>query len=145
MGEIEGIEERQDIMFSPFGFALHNKEEMESILGPLPSLTIKNRAIERGAAVALDKLSMKAMQSQVDAALQDLAVMRRNEVLSWEANDLLRNTAKSARKAAAAVAETAVSRLRRRKERVRVLRADTEAASKWNSFLQAILGEIEVR
>jgi hypothetical protein len=145
MGAIAGIEGRLEVMFSPFGFALHDKEEMESILGPLPSQTIKNRTAERNAIVALDKLSMKAMQGQVDAALQDLAVMRRNEVLSWEANDLLRNTAKSARRAAAAVADKALTRLRKRRERVRVLRGDTEAASKWHSFLQDVLGEIEVR
>jgi hypothetical protein len=144
IADIEGIEGRQDIMFSPFGFALHNKEEMESILGPLPSQTIKNRTAERNSLVALDKLSMKAMQGQVDAALQDLALMRRNEVLSWEANDILRNTAKSARRATAAVADKAVNRLKKCTERVRVLRGDTEAATKWHSFLQVILGEIEV-
>ena len=128
----------------------------QSFLGPAPSPISwgHGRSVEKGGEKGLRGsidsasgalISMKAMKHQVDTALHELAIMRRNEVLSWEANDSLRISAKVARKSSMRKMDQGLSRLGIYRTKVQDLRVDKNKAQEWTGFVQTILAEIEVR
>ena len=88
---------------------------------------------------------MKGLKYRVDTALHDLSIIRRNEILSWEANDSLRISAKIARKSSIRKVDQGLSRLEIYRNKVQDLRVDTNTAHEWTGFVQSILAEIEVR
>jgi hypothetical protein len=121
-----------------------SEEEVESVLGPPPLLVLKQRSAERTVRAFKEKLSMREMRAEIDASLQDLALIQRNEVLSWDANDALRVVTKAARRATAAAADQAVLRVSKYEEQVRAVCDDVIAARHWNPFVQSVKQEVEV-
>lgn len=121
-----------------------SEEEVESVLGPPPLLVLKQRSAERTARAFKEKLSMREMRAEIDASLQDLALIQRNEVLSWDANDALRVVTKAIRRATAAAADQAVLRVSKYEEQVRAVCDDVIAARHWNPFVQSVTQEVEV-
>ena len=119
-------------------------EEVQSVLGPPPLLVLKQRSAERTVRAFKEKLSMREMRAEIDASLQDLALIQRNEVLSWDANDALRVVTKAARRATAAAAGQAVLRVSKYEEQVRAVCDDVIAARHWNPFVQSVTQEVEV-
>ena len=121
-----------------------NEEEVELVLGPGLLHGLKQRSADRASRVLKDKLSMREMKAEIDASLQDLALLQRNEALSWDANDVLRSITKFTRRASAAAADQAVQRLSKYEDRVRAVCDDVIAARQWSPFVQSVMQEIEV-
>ena len=115
--------------------------EREAILGPIP--TPLDATLFMAADSVEATASMKVLKGRVDAALLDLSVRRRGEVLSWEANDSLRMGAKVARKAAIDRAEKALQRLDDLSDKIRRARGDVEVAARWTTALQPTISVVE--
>ena len=112
--------------------------EREAALGPAPT-PVDPTLLAFGEAGEAAAASMKVLKGRVDAALLDLAVRRRSEVLAWEANDTLRIAARSKRKAAIDCAEKAVKRLEDLHDRIRRARTDIQQATRWTTSLQSTI------
>jgi predicted nucleic acid-binding Zn-ribbon protein len=115
--------------------------EREAILGPMPAPLDSSLFMAGGDVEAVT--SMKVLKGRVDAALLDLSVRRRGEVLSWEANDALRMGAKAARKAAMDRAEKTLQRLDDLGDRVQRAQGDIAVAARWTAAMLPTITVVE--
>ena len=142
---MDSIHEEHRVAVTIVSGTLYDHEDKEGILGPTPSALIHGRSMERMDSIANGKPSMKVLKALVEDALHDLAIMRRNEVLSWECNDALRISAKAIRTSVVTLADNGLERLREYRERVVALRADRDSAVHWSELVQSTLDKVEVR